>query len=89
MQVFFLPFKENQFFEKMIQRANLGLLYSGNHAASYIADYLYAFSIEGSKGILSAWVSSGCKESEQDIARLLITVNQYSIFGVQKEMEKT
>lgn len=87
MQVFFLPFKENLFFEKMIQRANLGLLYSRFDTASFIAGYLYAFSIEGSRGILSAWVSSGCKESEKDIAKLLITVNQYSIFGVQKEIE--
>lgn len=88
MKVFFVPAQNTLFLDKLIQYANLGLLFTALDSQAKVGDYIRTFSLEGSKGILTEWVISNCRESEKDVAKLLITLNQYAIYGVQREILK-
>lgn len=50
------------------------------------ADYLYAFAVNGSMGVIQTWVKGGMKEPARTIAELVWTIHRDGFRGIVKEM---
>ncbi len=45
--------------------------------------------IEGSRGMIAAWVKNGCLTPEHELAVIINQCNQYAVFGMGKIGQST
>ena len=50
------------------------------------AEYIYAFAIEGSVGLIQKWLADGGTKSARAMAELILQITNYGLSGFEKEM---
>ncbi len=86
MKLFFIHSVDNSFIENLLNQANINMHFAEFNSNQFFTKYLYLYTANGSRAIIESWLKSECKDNVEDIANLIIRINQYSILGVKEKI---
>ena len=82
MRLFFVQTRNSTFIEKLSGQVGKDLFRSDTEVSPATAQMLIPYLIEGSRGVIAAWIKSGCLTPE--LAVIINQSNQYAVFGMEK-----
>lgn len=89
MRLFFVQTRNSTFIEKLSGQVEKDLFRSITGVSTATTQILMPYLIEGSRGMIAAWVENGCLTPEHELAVIINQCNQYAVFGMGKIGQST